>query len=79
VHRIGLSLRRVDSMAYADMDWQSLEDILSDGEDEENKYLKKPILNSKLRNMKRACRLSWHALFFTLPLCHLPRIVTYPK
>lgn len=37
VHRIGLSLRRVDSMAYADMDWQSLEDILSDGEDEENK------------------------------------------
>jgi small subunit ribosomal protein S1 len=30
-HRIGLSLRRVDSMAYADMDWQSLADeILSD-------------------------------------------------
>ncbi len=29
-HRIGLSLRRVDSMAYADMDWQSLEGILSD-------------------------------------------------
>jgi small subunit ribosomal protein S1 len=28
-HRIGLSLRRVDSMAYADMDWQSLEDILT--------------------------------------------------
>jgi small subunit ribosomal protein S1 len=28
-HRIGLSLRRVDSMAYADMDWQSLEGILS--------------------------------------------------
>lgn len=24
-HRIGLSLRRVDSMAYADMDWESLE------------------------------------------------------
>jgi len=24
-HRIGLSVRRVDSMAYADMDWQSLE------------------------------------------------------
>lgn len=35
VHRIGLSLRRVDSMAYADMDWQSLEDILSEGEDED--------------------------------------------
>lgn len=29
-HRIGLSLRRVDSMAYADMDWQSLEDGLLD-------------------------------------------------
>ena len=25
-HRIGLSVRRVDSMAYADMDWQSLLD-----------------------------------------------------
>ncbi len=37
VHRIGLSLRRVDSMAYADMDWQSLEDILSDEEDEDKK------------------------------------------
>ncbi len=30
VHRIGLSLRRVDSMAYADMDWQTLEGILND-------------------------------------------------
>ncbi len=29
-HRIGLSLRRVDSMAYADMDWQALEDIITD-------------------------------------------------
>ncbi len=31
-HRIGLSLRRVDSMAYAEMDWQVLEegDTLSD-------------------------------------------------
>ncbi|MBP9040889.1 MAG: S1 RNA-binding domain-containing protein [Anaerolineaceae bacterium] len=37
VHRIGLSLRRVDSMAYADMDWQSLEDILAEDEDEEKK------------------------------------------
>ena len=35
-HRIGLSLRRVDSMAYADMDWQSLEGILS-GDDKEVK------------------------------------------
>jgi small subunit ribosomal protein S1 len=33
-HRIGLSLRRVDSMAYADMDWESLEGILS-SEDKE--------------------------------------------
>ncbi len=33
-HRIGLSLRRVDSMAYADMDWQSLEGILSGDEKE---------------------------------------------
>jgi len=30
VHRIGLSLRRVDSMAYADMDWQALEGILDE-------------------------------------------------
>jgi small subunit ribosomal protein S1 len=35
VHRIGLSLRRVDSMAYADMDWQSLEGILSSDVPEE--------------------------------------------
>ncbi|MPM97363.1 Polyribonucleotide nucleotidyltransferase [bioreactor metagenome] len=33
-HRIGLSLRRVDSMAYADMDWQSLADEILNGEDE---------------------------------------------
>jgi len=36
-HRVGLSLRKVDSMAYADMDWQTLldEDILGpiDGEE----------------------------------------------
>lgn len=31
-HRIGLSLRRVESMAYADMDWQSLEEVLEDTE-----------------------------------------------
>ncbi len=29
-HRIGLSIRRVDSMAYADMDWKTLEDVLLD-------------------------------------------------
>jgi len=33
-HRIGLSLRRVDSMAYADMDWESLEGILTGDENE---------------------------------------------
>jgi small subunit ribosomal protein S1 len=32
-HRIGLSLRRVDSMAYAEMDWQALDDTTSDEED----------------------------------------------
>lgn len=30
-HRIGLSLRKVESMAYADMDWQTLEEMTSDG------------------------------------------------
>lgn len=29
-HRIGLSLRRVDSQAYADLDWQSLEDVMDE-------------------------------------------------
>lgn len=35
-HRIGLSLRRVDSMAYAEMDWQALDegDTPSDEQDE---------------------------------------------
>jgi small subunit ribosomal protein S1 len=33
-HRIGLSLRKVDSMAYADMDWQTLNDSLQAGEEE---------------------------------------------
>jgi len=42
VHRIGLSLRRVDSMAYADMDWQALEGILNDDEDAANKPEEKP-------------------------------------
>lgn len=38
-HRIGLSMRRVDSMAYADMDWMALEEVLEEetGEDEESK------------------------------------------
>lgn len=34
-HRIGLSLRRVDSMAYADLDWQTLLDPDISYEDEE--------------------------------------------
>ncbi|MCE1253129.1 MAG: S1 RNA-binding domain-containing protein [Anaerolineae bacterium] len=32
-HRVGLSLRRVDSMAYADMDWQTLLDDAMNGEE----------------------------------------------
>ena len=35
-HRIGLSLRRVDSMAYADMDWESLEGILGNDTEEDD-------------------------------------------
>jgi small subunit ribosomal protein S1 len=31
-HRIGLSMRRVESMAYADMDWESLEGALEESE-----------------------------------------------
>ena len=36
-HRIGLSLRKVDSMAFADMDWQTLldEELLSSSSDDE--------------------------------------------
>ncbi|MBI4928327.1 MAG: S1 RNA-binding domain-containing protein [Anaerolineae bacterium] len=33
-HRVGLSLRRVDSQAYADLDWQSLEEVMDDLTDE---------------------------------------------
>ncbi|HEY9075342.1 MAG TPA: S1 RNA-binding domain-containing protein [Anaerolineaceae bacterium] len=29
-HRIGLSLRRVDSQAFADLDWQSLEEVMEE-------------------------------------------------
>jgi len=29
-HRIGLSLRRVDSLAYADMDWSALEEVIEE-------------------------------------------------
>jgi len=31
-HRIGLSLRRIDSMAYADMDWMALEEVIEEAE-----------------------------------------------
>ncbi len=34
-HRIGLSLRRVESMAYADMDWQTLVDEAGEKHEEE--------------------------------------------
>ena len=34
-HRIGLSIRRVNSMAYADMDWKTLEDVLFDETEDE--------------------------------------------
>jgi small subunit ribosomal protein S1 len=38
-HRIGLSLRRVESMAYADMDWQTLLET-EEGQDEESEQPK---------------------------------------
>jgi small subunit ribosomal protein S1 len=34
-HRIGLSLRRVESMAYADMDWMALEEVMEEPDIEE--------------------------------------------
>ncbi len=34
-HRIGLSIRRVESMAYADLDWMALEEVLEEDETEE--------------------------------------------
>lgn len=46
-HRIGLSLRRVDSMAYADMDWESLEGILTTDGDEAAKTEAKPKAEAK--------------------------------
>lgn len=39
-HRIGLSLRRVDSMAYADMDWQTLLDEAMEDEDKDKEEKK---------------------------------------
>lgn len=37
-HRIGLSLRRVESMAYAEMDWESLEGVLEETEQPEEEH-----------------------------------------
>ena len=34
-HRIGLSLRRVESMAYADLDWMALEEVLEEDDSEQ--------------------------------------------
>ncbi len=56
-HRIGLSLRRVDSMAYADMDWQSLADDILNGDDEETaevkvKEEKKPAKPAKAKKVE---------------------------
>ena len=36
-HRIGLSLRRVDSPAYAEMDWQTLADQMDEITDDDKK------------------------------------------
>lgn len=54
-HRIGLSIRRVDSMAFAEMDWKTLEDILldevliDDGETPESKQevVDNPVIKKK--------------------------------
>jgi small subunit ribosomal protein S1 len=47
-HRIGLSVRRVDSMAYADMDWQSLEEDLFVVDEEAKKDNKKDKIVTKV-------------------------------
>ncbi len=46
-HRIGLSVRRVDSMAYADMDWQSLEAEFSESAPAEAEAEVKPETEAK--------------------------------
>jgi small subunit ribosomal protein S1 len=52
-HRIGLSLRRVDSMAYADMDWQSLADEIL-GDDTEAKPLEAAIKKAPKAKKEKA-------------------------
>ncbi len=49
-HRIGLSLRRVESMAYADMDWMALDEVMeeADGESSESVEEEKPASEEKL-------------------------------
>jgi small subunit ribosomal protein S1 len=55
-HRIGLSLRKVESMAYADMDWQSLEDDLKEEEAQEGQPAseEKPVAEEKPAEEKPA-------------------------
>jgi len=38
-HRIGLSMRKVESMAYADMDWQTLLDEMESEDEEETNII----------------------------------------
>jgi predicted RNA-binding protein with RPS1 domain len=51
-HRIGLSVRRVDSMAYADMDWQSLEEDLFVVDEEPKKEEAKEVIEVKPEETK---------------------------
>ena len=55
-HRIGLSLRKVELMAYADMDWQSLEDDLKEEEAQEGQPAseEKPVAEEKPAEEKPA-------------------------
>jgi small subunit ribosomal protein S1 len=59
-HRIGLSVRRVDSMAYADMDWQSLEEDLFVVDDDAKKETKpeevKEAAVEEVKEVKKAAK-----------------------
>jgi len=50
-HRIGLSLRRVDSMAYADMDWQTL---LDEAMEDDSKPVSKPEIKAETQEEVKA-------------------------
>ncbi len=52
-HRIGLSVRRVDSMAYADMDWQSLLDSDFEAAEKEASEEPAPAAESKKEEPKQ--------------------------